>query len=341
MKVLITGGAGFLGINLTRYLLGKGWEVVSLDIAPFDYPERDMITVITGDVRDKEVVKDAIDKVEVIVHCAAALPLYEEEEIFSTNVKGTENILEEALKQKKRVIHISSTAVYGIPNHHPILESDPCVGVGAYGKSKIEAEKICERYRSEMCVPILRPKSFIGPERLGIFALLFEWAMDGKNFPLIGAKNKYQLLDVEDLSRAIFICATKEEELVNDTFNVGAKNFKTMKEDFQAVLDFAGHDKKIKVFPARPVIIILKILEKLKVSPIYQWIYETAGKDSYVSVDKIEEKLGFFPYYSNEGALLRSYKWYVENRSEYEGRSGVSHRVPWKMGILKFVKLFF
>jgi nucleoside-diphosphate-sugar epimerase len=73
------------------------------------------------------------------------------------------------------MIHISSTAVYGIPDHHPLYETDKLNGVGEYGKAKIAAEKICEEYRMNgMVVPILRPKSFIGPERLGVFALFYD-----------------------------------------------------------------------------------------------------------------------------------------------------------------------
>ena len=62
-----------------------------------------------------------------------------------------------------------------------------------------------------MCVPIIRPKSFIGPERLGVFDLLYDWAKDGHGFPMIGnGKNRYQLLDVEDLCDAIYLCATMD-----------------------------------------------------------------------------------------------------------------------------------
>ncbi|MCB0161915.1 MAG: NAD-dependent epimerase/dehydratase family protein, partial [Caldilineaceae bacterium] len=75
MTFLITGGAGFLGINLARHLLTRGHHVVSLDIAPFDYPERDRITEVTGDIRDKATVDRAMEGVDIVVHTAAALPL--------------------------------------------------------------------------------------------------------------------------------------------------------------------------------------------------------------------------------------------------------------------------
>lgn len=341
---LITGGAGFLGINLVRYLLARGHRVRSLDIAPFNYPERPLVEVHTGDIRDKAVVDRAMVGVDQVVHTAAALPLYKPSDIFSTDIDGTRNVLQSALEHGvERVIHISTTAVYGIPDHHPILETDPLDGVGPYGEAKVKAEEVCLSYRAKgLCVPILRPKSFVGPERLGIFAMLYEWAKDGKNFPLPGnGKNRYQLLDVEDLCEAIYLCATLERERVNDTFNIGAKEFTTIKEDFQAVLDEAGFGKKIITFPAAPMRAALVILEKLKLSPIYKWAYGTVTEDSFVSVEKAERVLGFKPKYSNKEALIRNYRWYIENLHNFQHATGVSHRVPWNQGILKLAKAFF
>jgi nucleoside-diphosphate-sugar epimerase len=345
MKYLITGGAGFLGINLVRYLHSRGHEITSLDIVEFDYPDvNDKIKVITGDIRDKEKVKEAVKGQDIIVHTAAALPLYKPEDIYSTDIDGTRNLLEAAEENKiKRFIHISSTAVYGIPDHHPLLENDKLDGVGPYGKAKILAEEECLNFRRKgMCIPILRPKSFIGPERLGVFDLLFDWAQDAKGFPMIGnGNNRYQLLDVEDLCEAIYLTATLDEKITNDTFNIGAKQFTTMREDYQAVLDYAGFGKKIVGLPEKPIIYTLKFLEALKVSPLYKWVYETASKDSFVSIEKAEKILGYKPKFSNKDALIRNYKWYVEHRNEFINKDGVSHRVPWKQGILRFAKIFF
>ncbi|MCX5782708.1 MAG: NAD(P)-dependent oxidoreductase [Elusimicrobia bacterium] len=344
-KYLITGGAGFLGINLIRYLLSKGQEVVSLDFSDFNYEDvKNKVRIIKGDIRDKSLVEKAMKGIDIAVHAAAALPLYKKEDIFSTDVDGTRNLIEAAYKENvDRFILISSTAVYGIPDHHPLFETDKLCGVGPYGKAKIMAEEVCLGYRAKgMCVPIIRPKSFIGPERLGVFALLYDWAKDGKNFPMIGnGKNRYQLLDVEDLCESIYLCATLEKQKVNDTFNIGAKEFTTMGEDYQAVLDYAGFRKKIIPFPAGPLIWTLRILEFFKLSPLYKWVYETASTDSFVSIEKAENLLGFKPKFSNKDALIRNYKWYLENLSNFKNTSGISHRVPWGQGILRFFKLFF
>ncbi len=344
MKFLVTGGSGFFGINFIRYVLEKGDSVVSLDKEPFDYPEKNRIKAILGDIRDKRMVDMAMEGIDVVVHAAAALPLYTEYEIMSTDVDGTKNILESAFNHKiKRVVHISSTAVYGIPDHHPLVENDKLEGVGPYGKAKILAEEACLEYRKKgMCVPIIRPKSFVGPERLGVFALFYDWAKDGRSFPMIGmGNNRYQLLDVEDLCQITYSISTLDEKTANDTFNIGAKEFTTMKEDYQAVLDKAGFGKKIIGLPATPIIWILRVLEALHLSPLYKWVYETASKDSFVSIEKAERLLGYNPRYSNKQALVRNYDWYVANMDKFKGQSGITHRVPWKQGILGIAKLFF
>jgi len=344
MRYFITGGAGFLGINVVRHLLDHGHEVVSYDIVPFDYPERGRVTAIEGDIRDLEKLTISMRGTDVVIHTAAALPLYKAEDIRSTDIAGTRNVLKAAKECSiERVIHISSTAVYGIPDHHPLYEYDKLDGVGEYGKAKIAAEEMCLEYRKKgMCVAVIRPKSFIGPERLGVFALFYDWAADGHGFPMIGSgNNRYQLLDVEDLCDAIYLCATLPRGKVNDTFNIGAKEFTTMKEDYQAVLDRAGLGKKIRGFPAAPMIWTLRILEALHMSPLYKWVYETASKDSFVSIEKAERVLGFKPKYSNKDALVRNFEWYLEHRDDFKGASGVSHRVPWKQGILAFAKVFF
>jgi len=344
LKILVTGGSGFLGINLIRYLLKRNYEIISLDITDFDYPEKNKIKIITGDISNDAIVKSAMRDIDIVVHTAAALPLYSPEEIYTTDVKGTRLLLHRAFMNKvSRFIHISSTAVYGIPDHHPLSETDKLDGVGPYGKAKIEAENLCLEFRKKnLCVPIIRPKSFIGPERLGVFALFYDWAKDGKNFPMIGnGNNRYQLLDVEDLCEAIYKCIILPKDLVNSTFNIGAKEFTTMKEDYQAVLDYAGFGKKIIGLPEKPIILTLKLLEALKLSPLYKWVYETASKDSFVSITRAEDMLGFTPKFSNKDALIRNYKWYLENLNKFKDDTGVSHRVPWKQGILKLAKLFF
>ncbi len=345
--VLVTGGSGFLGINMIRFMRTKGVEHIRvLDIAPFEYPEANesWLEFTLGDVRDIGLVKRLSEGCDAVINTAAALPLYSPEDIYTTEVDGARNVAEACVEKKvPRMIQISSTAVYGVPKKHPIYETDEMIGVGPYGQAKIEAEEVCRKYRAQgLCVPVIRPKSFIGPERLGVFALFYDWAYTGHGFPMIGSgNNRYQLMDVDDLCSAIWLAMTLDEEKVNTEFNIGAKEFTTMKEDYQAVLDRAGYGKKIRGMPVKPIVFILRILERLHLSPLYPWVYETASTDSFVSIEKAEKLLGFAPKFSNKDALVRNYEWYVANINSFKGKTGVSHRVPWKQGLLACAKWFF
>lgn len=346
-KWLVTGGSGFLGINLIRHLVGRGHQVVSIDIEPFDYPDMaDRIEHHRADIRDREAVDRCMAGVDVFMHGAAALPLYRKSDILTTNIDGTRNVLESAsLHGVTRGVYISSTAVYGIPEKHPLYEDDPLVGVGPYGCSKIAAEKIVAEYRTRgMTITTLRPKSFVGPERLGVFAIFYQWASEGRSFPMIGrGRNLYQLLDVEDLCDAIVLSVEHPDAAaVSTELNVGAKEYTTMREDYQVVLDKAGFGRRIKESPANLVIFALEVLEFFKLSPLYPWVYKTATKDSFVSIEKAERILGFAPRFSNREALLKNYQWYLDNRDRYRaGQGGVSHRAPWSQGILGLARHFF
>jgi nucleoside-diphosphate-sugar epimerase len=341
---LVTGGAGFMGINLVRHLLDRGHTVRSYDIAPFVYPEAGRIDVTRGDIRDRGLHDRAFRDIDVVVHCAAALPLADPAEIRSTNVDGTRMMLEAARQRGiARFVHISSTAVYGIPDHHPLVEGDRLTGVGPYGVSKVEAEAVCAEFREAgMVVPVLRPKSFVGPERLGVFELLYDFAATGHNFAVLGrGDNLYQLLDVEDLNDAVLAAADAPAEAANDVFNIGAESFGSLRQSFQAVLDRAGFGKRVVALPEGPAIWTLRALEALHLSPIYQWIYDTAGKDSYVAIDRAKAVLGYAPKHSNEDALIRNFEWYLANRDRIARAPGVSHRVRWKRGALAVAKWVF
>ncbi|GIW63558.1 MAG: epimerase [Patescibacteria group bacterium] len=348
MKVLITGAAGFLGLHLARYADKLDWadRLYLYDIADFDkqdYPKKSVF--IKGDVRDRELLKYYICRSDFVIHSAAALPLWKRAEIVDVNINGTENVLSLSFEHKiKRVIQISSTAVYGVPEKHPIYEDDPLVGVGDYGISKIEAEKLCQSFiQKGLNCTIVRPKTFVGPFRLGVFEILFDWIYEGKKIPMIGnGKNKYQLLDVADLVEAVYLFLKDwQKKDYNDVFNIGAKKFSTVADDLNALFEFAGTGSRLLPFPAGFVKFFLAFFYNLKLSPLYPWVYATADKDSFVSIEKIEEVLNWSPKYSNSSALIRAYKWYLKHRDEIKNKgAGVTHRVGWKQGVLALFKKF-
>lgn len=342
---LVTGASGFLGYHMCRYLATHGETVTGIDVEPFDYPDViNKVTFFEGDIRDGHVLARSMQGTNVVIHGAAALPLRTRSEVFSVNVDGTRNVLQTARDLGvPRVVFISSTAVYGIPREHPADENHSLKGVGPYGESKIEAEGVCLKFRKKgLCVPILRPKTFAGPMRLGVFQILCDWVKDGRNIPIVGnGNNRYQLLHVDDLVEAIYLAGTAPESNANDTFNVGATQFGTMRADLQALLDHAGFGKRVVPLPSWMIIPVLRTLDRLHLSPLYEWVYETAGRDHYVSVDKIRERLGWGPSKTTADVWIDTYKWYLDNYSDREVRTGVSHRVAWKQGILRVAKRFF
>jgi len=347
-RVLVTGGAGYLGYHLAQNLSRRGISFLACnDIAPFDpseYPDGALL--VQQDVREPDGMYKLIhdNKIDIIVHTAAALPLWSRSEIYSTNISGLRNTLEQARKcNVERFIFISSTAVYGVPEKHPLVETDPMVGVGAYGETKIAGEKICAEFREQgMCVPVIRPKTFIGNARLGVFQILYDWVDSGKRIPIIGkGDNLYQLLEVCDLVDAIWLAGEVDPDLASDVFNVGAQHYEKVKQDVGALCDFAGNGARVQPTPARLVKGTLAVFELLRISPLYKWIYGTADKDSYVSTAKIEEKLGWKAKFSNQDALIESHKWYLEHKEELSHvKSGVTPRVGWDQGILRLVKKF-
>lgn len=343
MKILITGGAGFLGMHLASYLYRKTCKTTLIDIQQFDKKEYGKnYKLALCDVRNRKKLDVWIKGQDIVVHAAAALPLWKTDDIYSTNVDGTRYVLELAKKHRiKRVIYISSTAVYGIPKKHPIEEDDPRFGVGAYGKSKIIAEDLCfNAIEKGQHVTVVRPKTFVGIGRLGVFEILFDWIHDGKKIPVIGkGTNRYQLLDVDDLVEAIYLFCLKNKKSYADVFNIGAQKFSTVKNDLEALFVFAKSCSKIFPTPALIVKKALWFFEKIRVSPLYQWVYDTADKDSFVSIEKIKKTLNWKPKYSNSQALIKSYRWYLKNYIEIKSRtSGITHTVGWKQGILRLFK---
>ncbi len=328
----ISGGAGFLGLHLSRRLLADGHAVRTLDVVPLDDAELEgAVLELRGDVRDRERVRELVSRADVVVHAAAALPIQaSRESIRSVNVAGTENVLLAARDADvRRVVFISSTAVYGVPENHPIEEDDPLVGVGWYGESKIDAEALCRVAAVE--TTIVRPKTFIGPERLGVFEILFDWIREGRRIYVLGkGHNRYQLLAVEDLVDAIVRAGTVPEA-AGETFNVGATEFGSVRSDLQALIDHAGSASRVQPVPVKPAELALRALELLKVSPLAEWHYKTAHKDSFQRV------LGWQPRLSNRAALIETYDWYLANRGRV-GAAGVTHRVPWNQQALGLLK---
>ena len=339
--VAVSGGAGFLGLHLTRRLLADGHAVRSLDLVPLDVPELEgHVEELRGDVRDERAARRLASAADVLVHAAAALPIQASASaIRSVNVEGTATVLAAAAAAGvRRAVLISSTAVYGVPVRHPIREADPLVGVGAYGASKIEAEAVARAFaeRGSETV-ILRPKTFVGPERLGVFEILFDWIREGRRIPILGdGSNRYQLLAVEDLVEAV-VLSFGAAGVNGAALNVGAESFGTVRSDLEALIEHAGSASRLRPVPPRPAEVALRGLELLRLSPLAEWHYRTAHRDSYVAVDLAQQLLGWKPRLSNAQTLCATYDWYLAHRDGFAA-AGTTHRVPWNQQALGLLK---
>ncbi|TDC42185.1 NAD-dependent epimerase/dehydratase family protein [Micromonospora sp. KC213] len=341
--VVVTGGSGMLGGHLVRALADDGWQVRSLDVREPAEPVPG-VSYTVADVRDVERVSAALHGADAVVHTAAALPSYPEDEIRSIIVGGTETVLAAAARGgAERVVHVSSTAVYGLPKIVPTTERYPREPVDPYSRAKAGAEEVAERFRARgMCLPMLRPKTFLGPGRMGLFSMLFEWAEEGRNFPVLGRGDvRIQMLAIDDLVDAVRTVLAAPAPVANDTFNIAADRFATIREDFQAVLDAAGHGKRVVSIPARPAVAALELLQRLKLSPVYGRLIHKLLADSYVSVDKARDVLGWTPRLSNRDAILRTYDWWRANRHAAPTSAGRTSRDPWKQGALGLAKAVF
>ncbi|WP_082772413.1 NAD(P)-dependent oxidoreductase [Actinoplanes sp. TFC3] len=343
MNVVVTGAAGMLGSYLVRRLAADGYEVTGLDLRDaVDAPPQ--ARHVVGDIRDAKLLHETLSGADAVVHCAAALPTYADGEIRSVIVDGTRSVLSAARDNKvERFVHISSTAVYGLPKIVPTTEDHPREPVDPYSRAKAEAEQACEQFRAAgMCLPILRPKTFVGPGRMGLFAMLFEWAEEGRDFPVLGRGDvRIQMLAMDDLVDGVVTALKAADDVANDTYNLAAASFGTIREDFQAVLDAAGHGGRVRSLPARPALAALSVLQKTKLSPVYGRLLHKLMDDSFVSIDKATERLGFRPNLSNQDAILRTFAWWRSERTEKVEGSGRTSREPWKQGALSLAKVFF
>ncbi len=341
-KYLVTGGTGFLGTHVTRRLLAEGVQPVLADLVALNEPDLDETNceVHIADILDAAAMKELAKGKAGVVHAAASLPIRgSREAILRTNVEGTRNVLEAALAAGvPKVVFISSTAVYGIPKIHPLYETSPIVPLGSYGESKVAAEGVCREYMEKgLDVTIIRPKTFIGPGRLGIFQILFEWIREGCYIPMIGkGTNRYQLLAVQDLVEAIWRGLSLPNK--NETFNVGSQHLAPVGVYLQQLFQHAGTKAELVPLPAKPAQWFLRAAELSKLSPLVEWHYKTACQDSFVDVSHAKEVLGWEPQYTDAQTLIQTYDWYIEHYQEYLDHTGITHRVAWDQKILRFFK---
>jgi nucleoside-diphosphate-sugar epimerase len=316
----VTGGSGFVGRHLIRRLLGDGESVRSLDLLPLDLPGAE---AFVGDVRDAGAMRQLLAGAEGLVHAATALPIAgSTRALRSVNVDGTRTAVAAAREARVgRVVVVSSGVVYGL-QPPPVREDVTPAPIEPYGRTKLEAERVA----LESGALVLRPTAVVGPERLGLYALLFDWIREGRRVYVLGSgRTRYQLLAVEDLVEAILLAGGRGRP--GETYNLGATRFGTVRHDLERLIRHAGSASRVVAVPAIPARAILGGLAPLRLSPLSPWHYRSAAHDVVLDVARAERELGWTPNRSNVEALAAAYDWYARHRAER--RLGTTHRSAW------------
>ena len=349
-RILITGGAGFVGTNLVSFLLGKKeYEIVVFDKLDHhsDEEQAKKITYVKGNIINKTDVEKLFAQhapFEGVYHLAGEMPnkLADAKLMMQTNVDGTSNLISEAVKYKSKFfIFASSNVTYGIPVELPVTEETPLKPLEVYGKSKEEAEKVLEKYRGKINIQMFRCPVITGVGRLGLQAILYEFISEEKKvYVLGGGNNKYQFVDVEDVVQAMTTASTIKGF---DVYVIGADGILTLRELYQKVIEFAGSKSKIVSLPWGPALFALSILDKVNFSPLGVYQYTMMGRSIYADTTKIKKKLSWKPKRTNADTFIENYKWYKKNKGNFVviggSESSPNKSVP-KMGILKILKMF-
>lgn len=322
-RALVTGGTGFLGGHLADALAEAGYAVRLLDVHPPEGPVGHEF--VRGDVRDAAAVQAAAEGCEVLVDNAALVPVTRSRlaEYRAVNVGGPRNVLAAARRSGAYVLHVSSSAQYGMPRELPIGADAPFRPFEDYGRSKAEAEAVVDAARGDgVAVGTLRPRTLLGPGRLGLFEVIFSRVRAGRRVPMFGrGDNVVQLCDVDDFCAAAVLAVARRAA---GAWNVGAAEYGTVREDLQALIDHAGTGARLQPVPARAVAAVLRPLELAGLSPFTELHRRWSPVSFCFDVEPTRRDLGWEPRHSNADALIRAYDWFSARRA-----SGSSaHRRP-------------
>jgi nucleoside-diphosphate-sugar epimerase len=337
-RSLVTGGSGYFGSLLVRHLIDAGHHVRVLDLHDADDRPRG-VEMVVGDIRRREVVAEAVDGIDVVFNNVAQVPLAKDRELLrSVNVDGTALLLEAARRAGVgKVVHTSSSAVFGIPAANPVLPTTVPMPVEAYGHAKLAAEWAClDAAAHGLDVSIVRPRTILGHGRLGIFGILFDWIADGADVVVLGdGSNRYQFVHADDLAVACILTAGVEGPMI---INAGTDRFGTMREALESLCAHAGTGAKVRSLPARPASLIMRAAAGLGVAPFapYHWIMYS--KSLWFDIDHARQALGWQPRFSNDEMFAASYDWFTANRKHTDDPGASHHRTSAKQGGLRLMK---
>lgn len=338
MKCLVTGGSGYFGSLLVQRLRERGDEVRVLDL--HDASDRaDDVEFVAADIRDGTAVRAAVDGIDVVYHNVAQVPLAKDPHLLRTvNVDGTRRLLDAAVDARvAKLVHTSSSAVFGVPESNPVLPSTVPKPEEAYGHAKLAAEWAClDAAREGLDVSIVRPRTILGHGRLGIFGILFDWIADGADPIVLGdGRNRYQFVHAEDLADA---CIAAGSASGPGIFNIGTDRFGTMFETLDRLCEHAGTGTHVRSLPAAPAGAAMHLTARLGLTPFAPYHWLMYAKSMWFDIDHATETLGWAPRWSTDEMFAQSYDWFVANRAATRDAAASHHRRSAEQGLLSLLK---
>lgn len=314
MKILVTGGAGFIGSNFIRYMLNTyhNYRIYNLDLLTYagnldnldDLKDNRNYHFIHGDIRDIKKTAEAAESVDAVIHFAAEShvdrSIIGADDFITTNVYGTYCMLEAAKKNKvKRFIHISTDEVYGSAEKGSFSEISSLDPSSPYSASKASSDLLALSYRTTYNMPVIvtRSTNNYGPYQFPekFIPLFITNCLEKKDLPLYGdGLNMRDWIHVIDNCRAIDTVLHKGSD--GEIYNIGAGNEKTNIEVAGTIVEALGISK-----------------DSIKL------VKDRLGHDRRYSVDvaKIKE-LGWLPSYEFSKGLYETINWYKENISWWQ-----------------------
>ncbi len=307
MKVLVVGAAGFVGSNLN--ILNEKFDFHGIDFKDLDLKTSKRYSTFTKLDFLSQALLDYVNilKPDYLILLAGVQfesPIQnrnQRKSEFEQNTKIAKqgSRLLSQFAEIKKLIYVSTDMVYGIQFENEIDESFQPSPIGEYGESKLSAEKILGQFDSR--VIILRPRLIVGPGRVGTIKLLSKLINSNLPIPLIGnGNNRYQMLSVFDLWGAIEKCLELE---IDGVFNLGSNNPPTLNELMPKVLSNLNRKNRIIRLPKTFTENLLRLLDRMNVSPLAPEQFEIAGQNCVLSTEKFKSISNWEPKYSDEEIL--------------------------------------
>lgn len=318
----MTGGTGFTGGHLCKRLVQNGYLVNVLVRDSKSSSELDKlgIELSFGDLRDRESLERAARGVDTVYHLAALYRSenFSDKEFWETNVQGTKNLLEAAIKSGvKRFLHCSTVGVHGHIVSPPADENSPYAPGDIYQKSKAEGESIVRQYMNEnkISIVIFRPCGIYGPGDLRFLKLLK--AIKKGFFLMIGSGEVYfHMIYIDDLIDGILLCGTKKEAIGN-VYILGDESYVTINRLVQIIADVLGVNPPRFHFPFTPVYYASTLCEFICKSlginpPLYRRRVDFFRKNRAFDISKGKRELGFQPKVDLKTGIRLTANWYHE-----------------------------